>query len=39
MMDSDKQRSNYFRKDGDNELVLYDSSVEWNVFEKIQKMG
>ena len=36
----DKQRSNYFRKDGDNELVLYDSDAKDGMFyEKIQKMG
>ncbi len=28
----DKQRSNYFRKDGDNELVLYDSSTRSGMF-------
>ena len=28
----DKQRSNYFRKDGDNELVLYDSDAKDGLF-------
>ena len=28
----DKLRSNYFRKDGDNELVLYDSSTRSGMF-------
>ena len=28
----DKIRSNYFRKDGDNELVLYDSSTRSGMF-------
>ena len=28
----DKIRSNYFRKDGDNELVLYDSSTRTGMF-------
>ena len=28
----DKQRSNYFRKDGDNELVLYDSDAQDGLF-------
>ena len=30
----DKQRSNYFRKDGDNELVLYDSDAKDGLFWK-----
>ncbi len=28
----DKQRSNYFRKEGDNELVLYDSDAKDGLF-------
>ena len=36
----DKNKKNYFRKDGDNELVLYDSDAKDGLFMKIiQKNG